>query len=157
MEPGSFEIFAELSVTMLGFSGITAVLGGSQLDSPFIIVRIKGLLFCAGVAGVASIMPLAGLTLEHSAYLFELLLLSLMAWNFLGFRSISSHRASLPIFIPLIALLLSSSIFLGYQLYFEASNLTSAYAFGISACLLCAGSYFIRVVLSMIQSRRDST
>ena len=149
----SLSIFAELSVAMLGFSGITAVLGNSQSDIPFIAGRIRGLLFTSGIAALASILPLTGTSILSSSYIFLVLLASLVVWSLTSFLAIKDYQASLAIGISCLGAIASAMIWLGYSVYTQADTLVSAYAIGISACLLTAGVFFIRVVLSMVDYR----
>ena len=54
----TFEIFAEMSIAMLGFSGLMVAI--SDVSS-IVVARVKGLLFFASIAAICSVIPLTGL------------------------------------------------------------------------------------------------
>ena len=156
MDVQSFEIFAEVSVALFGFSGLAAVVGGSKQKQTYISVRIRGLLFTSGVAAICSIAPLTGLNLLYCSVLYIVLLVWTQYWAISGFMRQQSSQASWMIYVPSFTAMVVAVASLLYGILLDPSLLFYAYMYGICVMLVVAGIFFIRMVLSISTNMEDT-
>ena len=151
MDYPNLDVLAEVSVALLGFSGLTVVLGHSRFHQLGVVYRMRGLLYASSIAFVASILPLVGIPLPASVILLAL------AMSFLGVfvgrasfgRQASSIRPSpvlLWTFYPTL-LLLTIALWLSPLLMPESNFVVFRFAIGFN--LLLAVVYFVRLILSV--------
>ena len=154
MDTQSFEIFAELSIAVLGFSGITAAIGSQTQQKSFLAARAKGLLFAGGVAAIFSVAPLTDLSLAYCAIGYMCSSSSLLVWAFFGLHRNPQARSSIFIFSIGNAIIITAIGALAYSLALAPELLPKAYVFALSMVLLLAGIFFVRLVLALTSSER---
>jgi hypothetical protein len=155
MELDTLEIFAELAVAILGFSGIVAVIGDSTSSRPYIVVRIRGLLLTASVAAVSSIVPLTGLGLSYCSILLVILLLGSAIWGFWLMKQQSANPSWIVFYVSQTAILIGVG-WLIVGLAFRPELLVSGYLYSIVSMLLMAGLFFVRMVLAITTESRGT-
>jgi hypothetical protein len=67
MDYTNLQVLAEVSVTLLGFSGITAIMGYSRFAQKGVKYRMQGLLYGSSLAFIGSILPLVGIPILPAA------------------------------------------------------------------------------------------
>jgi hypothetical protein len=81
MDFTNLQVLAEVSVTLLGFSGLAAVIGHSRFDPRGVEYRTLLLLYTASAAFVGSILPLVGVPILLAAIGFATLGSVLLVWG----------------------------------------------------------------------------
>ena len=155
MEVESFEIFAEISVALFGFSGLVAVLGNATQQA-FFSTRIRGLLFSAGAAVICSVAPLAKLDLVYCAFLYVGLAVAMQAWAITVLMRTHGARASWTIYFAMLTLSLTAVGALLYGVFRDTEVLHTAYLFGLCVQLFTAAIFFIRMVLATTTELDDT-
>ncbi len=150
----TFEIFAEMSIAMLGFSGLMVAI--SDVSS-IVVARVKGLLFFASIAAICSVIPLTGLSLTLCSLVYIVLVLAMNVWSYINFFLNPQAQASKGIYISLTAALISAIIVLTYCIFYKNDLLLDAYIGAISVALLCSGTFFVRMVLFLVSEKGEST
>lgn len=145
-----FEILAEVSIAVLGFSGITAAIGSQTRRMGFFAARVKGLLFAAGIASVCSVAPLASLQLFYCSIGYILFATSLLVWAIFGLLRNPDAQTNLGVFVVGNSILLSAIGSLVYALIIAPENLFGAYVYSLCMSLLLAGIFFVRLVLAIV-------
>ncbi len=151
MDYPNLDVLAEVSVALLGFSGLTVVIGHSRFHQLGVVYRMRGLLYASSIAFVGSILPLVGIPLSASV------LLLAIAMSFLGVfvgrasfgRQASSIQPSpvlLWTFYPTL-LLLTIALWLSPLLMPESNFVVFRFAIGFNLVLSVA--YFVRLILSV--------
>jgi hypothetical protein len=151
----TFEIFAEISVALLGFSGLVAVLGNAT-QRAFFSTRIRGLLFSSGAAVICSVAPLAKLDLVYCAFLYIGLVIAMQAWAITGLMRSEGARPSWAIYVALLTLSLTAVSGLLYGVFLNTEILHTAYLFGLCVQLFTAAIFFIRLVLATTTEIEDT-
>jgi uncharacterized membrane protein YqjE len=154
MEAEGFEIFAEMSIAMLGFSGVMVAISKA---SATVVTRVKGLIFSASIAAVCSALPLTGLSLVLCSMGYIALVIVLVVWGYSSFYRNPAAQANKVIFFGLNGALLSAIVVLSYSVALAPRSLHQAYMYAIFAALLCSGSYFVRMVLFLVSERDSET
>ncbi len=139
------QVLAEVSVTLLGFSGITAVMGHSRFDQRGVAYRMQGLLYTSSLALVGSVLPLVGVPILPAAISIAALSSAGHIWagKILLGRSkqqIQFHPVLLWTFLPIgviatlppwwVILTLSEQLLVIYQLLIGYYMLTATTYFG---------------------------
>ena len=145
-------IFAEVSIALLGFSGLASALGSvSQKNRTFIKFRLRALLIVSGSACFGSLAPLTGLPLYYCAIAFSLLTAGIV---FVLVRSLVSTPDISPsrlLSVLCIGWALAGVGLQGYSLTFKPEWLSVAYMFALSGTITVATLFFIRFVLALVQ------
>jgi hypothetical protein len=158
MEYPSLEALAEVSVALLGFSGLSIVLGRSRFNPIGVAFRTQDLLFSSSTAFVGCIMPLVGIPLLASilslAVAMSVFSVWAVRWN-LG-RQASSIQVN-PIllwalFPPFV--LSTLSLWLSPLLVPESNFAVFKVAIGMN--LFLAVAYFVRLILSISTDETSS-
>ncbi len=158
MDYDNLQVLAEVSVTLLGFSGITAIMGYSRFDQRGVTYRMQGLLYTSSQALVASILPLVGIPMLPAAIAVAILGTATCIWAGkmqLG-GSGNEVRYSpflLWTFLPAGALV---SLSLWWSILFSTEHLLFIYQLSIGFNLLLATTYFIRLVASAFPANDGS-
>ena len=147
-ETGRFEILAELSVALLGFSGLMIAFGHSRFREVSAAARIRSLVYTTSAALVASLLPLLNLYLPISAVLLVAMLTAHLIWGcrvfLFGEKPVSTNLALVWFFmlanVPVIA-------WLAISLLNQGASLGAAYVTGIGYFLLASIFNFGRFVL----------
>jgi hypothetical protein len=147
----NLDVLAEVSVALLGFSGLTIVLGRSRFHQLGVAFRIRGLLYASSSAFVGCILPLVGIPLTVSVLVLALAMSYLSVWSGrVAFgRQASSFQPNLilvwALWPPFV--LLTLALWLSPLLTPESNF--AVFKFAIGGNLLLAVVYFVRLILSV--------
>jgi hypothetical protein len=153
-----FEIFAELSAALLGFSGLMIALRQAKFTPESLAARIRGLLYTAGGALVASLLPLINVPLLIACLVLLLIMVSHSSWAIrvwmLNARQLGANPVLGWIFVtaslPIIA-------WLGVALFRDIDTQLGAYIAAIGFLLLTSTYNFCRfLMLSLTTERPES-
>ena len=62
MDYSNLQVLAEVSVALLGFSGLTIVMGHSGFDQHGLAYRTQAMLYSSSLAFIGSLLPLVGIS-----------------------------------------------------------------------------------------------
>ncbi len=150
MDYTNLQVLAEVSVTLLGFSGLTAVIGYSRFDQRGIEYRTLLLLYASSVAFIGSIMPLVGVPVLFASIGIAVSMLVEMVWagNRMWGKSVATAKTS-PLFIwTLFPMFMISTFALWWSIISLAEKLLLIYELSIGLHLLLATVSFVRLVRS---------
>lgn len=159
MDYSNLQVLAEVSVALLGFSGLTIVMGHSRFDQHGLAYRTQGMLYLSSLAFIGSLLPLVGISISFSAIAMAALMSMGSAWA--GMRIF--HRSVPPvktspllnwIFFPMY-LISTSSLWLSLFVLSEQALLI--YKLAIGCNLLVAVIFYIRLVISFFGSDEVSS
>ena len=148
----NLSVFAEVSIALLGFSGLASALSSvSSKNRAFITIRLKALLIISGSACFGSLAPLTGLELYYCCVLLCLLTagaLFKIGHDFLNTAGVAPS--------PFLAFLtvgwgIAGVIFQLFALIFNPGFVPLAYSFTLSGTITVAILFFVRFVLAMVQ------
>ena len=158
MDYDNMQVLAEVSVTLLGFSGITAIMGHSRFDQRGVTYRMQGLLYTSSQALVASILPLVRIPILPAAIAVAILGSATCIWA--GKMQLGRTRNEvrpnpflLWTFLPAGALVMLS---LWWSILISAEYLLFIYQLSIGFNLILATTYFIRLVASAFPANDSS-
>ena len=119
MDYTNLQVLAEVSVTLLGLSGLTAVIGQSRFDQRGVAYRTQLLLYCSSVAFVGSILPLVGIPLLLATVAMAVSMTTLTVWigkNVIGLfqQKVQTSMALAWIFSPAFIML---TLFLWWSIF----------------------------------------
>ena len=141
--------FAEVSIAMLGFSGITSAFDRIYKRQKNLSVRTMGLLFTSGIAFFASITPIVGLpSVVASIILILLVGVSAISCMISVFRK-PVHSSNVWLVCLVNGSLLCSVGWLILALWSGGSSVNAPYMTTICLLLLAAALLFIRMILAM--------
>lgn len=154
----SLYLFAELSIGLLGFSGVVSALGRSRLSVDVRRFRINALLSFSTVTCFASLLPilLNNYAIEPER-LWVICSIMLVAGILVG-PSVTafSHSEIMRtdpflrvVRIPIFALLAVILIYVGYGLFFAREDLSAIYLVGVSYLLAMGIFHFCMLVASI--------
>lgn len=148
----NLSVFAEVSIALLGFSGLASALSGvSAKNRSFITIRLKALLIISGSACFGSLAPLTGLELYYCCVLLSLLTagaLFKIGHDFLN----ATEVAPSPFLVFLtVGWAITGVAFQLFALIFDPNLIPLAYSFTLSGTITTAILFFIRFVLAMVQ------
>jgi hypothetical protein len=151
MEYSNLDVLAEASIALLGFSGLTIVLGRTRFHPLGATFRIRGLLFTSSSAFVGCIMPLVGIPLTASIFVLALVMSFTSVW---AGKAIFGRQASSIQINPILYwtfmppfVLLALALWLSPLLTPEWNF--AVFKFAIGGNLLMAVVYFVRLILSV--------
>ena len=155
MDYTNLEVLAEVSITLLGFSGLTAILGHSRFDPVGVAYRTKMLLYASSVAFIGSILPLVGVPILLGAIgmAASMSVLTIWAGRYVFGWSVQKVQTSLAlnwIFFPSFTLL---TLYLWWTIFAFAAHLLLIYELSIGLYLLLATVSFVRLVRSAFVTR----
>ncbi len=149
MDYTNLQVLAEVSITLLGFSGLTAVIGYSRFDQRGIAYRTLMSLYQSSVAFIGSIMPLVGIPILFAAIGLATLMSVLTIWVGMRISGVSAAYKTHPlitgILFPMYVIVLSA---LWWSIVTLAGQLQFIYELSIGMNLLVATVAFIRLVRS---------
>jgi hypothetical protein len=151
MDYTNLQVLAEVSVTLLGFSGITAVIGQSRFDQLGVGYRMQLLLYTSSVAFVGSILPLVGIPILLATIGMAVSMTTLTVWtsrNCFGWsqQKVRASMALILIFFPAGIVL---TLLLWWSIFTLAEQLLFIYELSIGSFLLLATVSFVRLVRSV--------
>lgn len=149
-----FEVLAEISVTLLGLSGVTTVIGRSKFDQRGAEYRVLLLLYTSSAAFIGSVLPLIGVPILFAAVALAISATLLFVWGRAYWWSGARRRVSLnPIlvwlFFPTGILLL---LLMWWAIFTQSQHLQHVYQLAIGFFLLTATTAFVRLVRSVFVS-----
>ena len=147
METETFEIFADMSIAMLGFSGLMVAISKAAAT---VVARVKGLIFSASVASICAVIPLTGLNLVLCSIGYIALVSVLIVWGYSNFYRNPAAQANRAIFLVLNGAFLSAIVVLSYSIAIAPESLHQTYMYGLFVTLLCSGAYFVRMVMFLV-------
>ncbi len=148
MDYSNLQVLAEVSVALLGFSGITAIVGHSRFAQQGVTYRMRGLLYGSSAAFIGSILPLVGAPMLPAAVANAAINVAINIWaaKSLFGRSRQEIQAN-PVltwtFFPIAILV---NLHLWWSILVLAEQLLFAYQLQIGANLVIATLYFVRLV-----------
>ena len=165
MDTAALELFAELSIGLVGFAGVVSALGKSQLHIGVRMFRIRALLLYSATSLFASIFPIVSFSfgIENTSVLMAATILMIL--GFIGILFWFGRTARpltdaghLPVALArslgalgvVVILLLCSGLLL------FPSQLSSNYLVGLSWILMMGVFHFCMLVLS-IQLNEEGT
>ena len=159
MDYSNLQVLAEVSVALLGFSGLTIVMGHSRFDQHGLAYRTQGMLYLSSLAFLGSLLPLVGVSVSISAIAMATLMSMGSVWAGMRIfgRSVPLVKTS-PllnwIFFPMY-LISTSSLWLSLFILSEQALLI--YKLAIGCNLLVAVIFYIRLVISFFGSDEVSS
>jgi len=142
-------LFAEVSIAMLGFSGITLAFGRIYKRQKSLSVRTMGLLVTSGIAFLASITPIVGLPSVVASIILILLVGVSASWCIISVFRKPEHSSSVWLVCLVNGSLLCSVGWLILALWSDGSSVNAPYMTTICLLLLAAALLFIRMILAM--------
>lgn len=158
MDYTNLQVLAEVSVALLGFSGITAIVGHSRFAQQGVTYRMLGLLYSSSLAFIGSILPLIGIPMLPAAIVIAALNAAAVVWaGVMSFgparKEIQPHPVLVSIFFP-IAVVVNS--YLWWSIVASTERLLFAYQLQVGTLLLLATVYFVRLVSSAFGNEDSS-
>ncbi|MEM1434112.1 MAG: hypothetical protein AAGG11_08680 [Pseudomonadota bacterium] len=148
----NLSVFAEVSVALLGFSGLASALSSvSAKNRAFITIRLKALLVVSGSACFGSLAPLTELGLYYCCILLTMLTAGTVFTLGRDFLKASDVSPSPFLVVLTVGWALAAITFQGFALVFDPSLVPVAYMFALSGTITVAILFFIRFVLAMVQ------
>jgi len=80
MDYTNLQALAEVSVTLLGFSGLTIVMGRSRFDQHGLAYRTQGMLYNSSLGFIGSLLPLLGIPISLGVIVMAVLMSTLALW-----------------------------------------------------------------------------
>jgi hypothetical protein len=154
----TLNLFAELAIGLLGFSGVVSVLGKSKLPVAVRKFRVVALLMYSTMTCLASILPIVLISYQFELNLIWLISGSVLMVSLLVVpivtaskfsRILSTDTALRVIRVPVYMLLVIVWAYLGYGLLFDLENLQAIYLVGVSYLLAMAIFHFCMLVSSI--------
>lgn len=158
IDSNTLEMFAELSIGLIGFAGVVSALGRSRLHIDVRSFRVRALLFYSATALISSLIPIVagGFGFEGQTVVFFSTLimgaafLAILLWFGRTARPLTEN-GHLPIALArgLGTLGLMIIVMLAYGLVFARSYLDSLYLVGLTWILMMGVFHFCMLVLSI--------
>ncbi len=148
MDYTNLQVLAEVSVTLLGFSGITAIVGRSRFAQQGVTYRMQGLLYTSSLAFIGSILPLVGIPILPAAIGIAALTSAVIIWagkNSFG-RSRHEIRPNPALVWTVLPMAVMVNLYLWWSILTLAEQLLFVYQLQIGVQLLIATLYFVRLV-----------
>ena len=150
MDYTNLQVLAEVSITLLGFSGLTAILGHSRFDQLGVAYRTQMLLYASSVAFIGSILPLVGVPVLLGAIGMAASMSVLTVWaakRLFGWsaQKVPTSLALNWIFFPTFIML---TLYLLWSIFTLAEQLLLIYELSIGLYLMLATVSFVRLVRS---------
>jgi hypothetical protein len=155
MDYTDLQVLAEVSVALLGFSGITAIVGHSRFAQQGVTYRLRGLLYSSSLAFIGSILPLIGIPILPAGVAIAAFNSAAIIWaGAMSFgrskKEIQPHPVLVWIFFPFTILV---NLHLWWSIFALAERLFFAYQLQVGALLLLATVYFVRLVSSAFDAK----
>ena len=158
------EIFAEVSIGLVGFAGVVSALGWSRLHPRIKSFRVQALLLYGIAALAGSLFPLILSRFDLGAHVLwvysasSLLAIQLGTLIYLSLQLRPLVRAAqlpAPIALGVPTINVSSMLLLVYGLLFAGSALSAIYVVGLSTSLSLGVFHFYMLVVSIQSGDRD--
>jgi hypothetical protein len=159
MDYTNLQVLAEVSVALLGFSGLTIVIGRSRFDQLGVAYRTQGMLYSASLAFIGSLLPLVGIPISLGAIAMAASMSMACVWA--GMRAFGISMATVKtstllnwIFFPMYVM---STLSLWLSLFVLSEQALLIYKLAIGCNLLIAVVFFIRLVISFFGTQEVSS
>jgi len=152
----SLNLLAEISIALLGFSGLMVALGRSSFPEAGIYYRVAGLLGSASIALLASLLPIVNVPFSIAAWFVVLVSASFLSWSFVPFvvqGTATGSNYALAWFNILLGAVIT--IWLLLSLIPLTGKAEFAYVGLIGFYLFLGSVFFIRLVLSLNFNKGD--
>jgi hypothetical protein len=155
----TLELFAELSIGLLGFTGVVSALGRSSLSTEVRTFRISALLRFSSTSLLGAILPivLASYSLKEGTVWFASSLVlvaaifSIVFWGFVSNAKLLTSTKLLKVLAFLVAsIILTVTAYLLYGLVLRPDNLGSIYLVALST-MFGLGVYHFCMLVASIQ------
>ena len=151
MDYPNLDVLAEVSVALLGFSGLAVVLGHSRFHQLGVAQRTQGLLYTSSTAFLGCILLLVGLPLPASVLVLALAMSFMSVWS--GTKIFGRQARLIQPNLILVCALYPPFVILTFALWLSPllapeSNFV-VFKFAIGMNLLMAVVYFLRLILSV--------
>ena len=158
MDFTNLQVLAEVSVTLLGLSGLTAVIGQSKFDQLGVAYRTHLLLYNASVAFVASILPLVGIPILLATIAMAVSVTAMTVWGGKSIFGLFQQKVQMSValacvFYPPFVVL---TLFLWWSIFTLAEQSLLVYELSIGLFLLLATVSFVRLVRSAFVAENGS-
>ena len=154
-------LLADLSIALLGFSGIVVSLGSTNFSEEGYSKRIAALLWGSLVAFIGSILPILNVPIVVASMLLISLSTLLLAWatrTFVLGGNLQRTDTIAPLLFGLLTPAIVVAAWLAYCVVFDRSMLEYAYLSVVGCWLIVAASTFVRLVLALdFKKRTDDT
>ena len=146
-----FGLLAEVSVTLLGLSGLTTVVGSSKFDERGAEYRVLLLLYTSSAAFIASLLPLIGVPVSVAAGCLTVLASLMFAWGGVYWWPGSRRRVALNPFLTwtFVSLSILLLVVMWWATLTQSEHLQYVYQLAIGFFLLTATTVFVRLVRSV--------
>ena len=154
----TLNLYAELAIGLLGFSGVVSALGKSRLDIGVREFRVAALLTYSAMTLLTSLFPLilAAYQFEHGTtwMISTIVLMLLMPVGPISTARRYSHILNTDPFlkfirVPIFLMLGTVWFYLGYGVVLNSDNLNAIYLVGVSYLLLMGVFHFCLLVSSI--------
>jgi hypothetical protein len=159
MDYSNLQVLAEVSVALLGFSGLTIVMGHSRFDQHGLAYRTQGMLYNSSLAFTGSLLPLVGIPISFGAIAMAVLMSMGSIWA--GMRIFGKSEPPVKtspllnwIFFPMY---LMATLALWLSLFILSERVLFIYKLAIGCNLLVAVVFFIRLVISFFDTEEVSS
>jgi hypothetical protein len=155
----NLQVLAEVSVALLGFSGLTVVLGQSRFDQAGIAFRTEGLLYTSSLAFIGSLLPLVGVPVSLSAIAIATLMsvACVSVLRTLFGANAPTIRISKFLTWTTLPVYMLSTLALWFSIFALPEQLLLIYKLAIGCNLVLAVLYFIRLVTSTFGTNEVSS
>ena len=160
----TLELFAELSIGLLGFAGVVSALGRSRLSAETRTFRIGALLINSVTALIFSILPI--LISTHgfpenvqwtvATIFLGLAQVSTIAWSTRQVRSLSNTEVPNSLRIVMFSMITLAILYEFYGVVFQVDFLDAIYVVGLAVSFTIGLVHFCILVVS-IQTSTEST
>jgi len=150
MDYSTLKVLAEISVTLLGFSGLTAVIGHSRFDPHGVAYRTLLLLYASSVAFIGSILPLVGVPILLAAIGIAVSMSVNTVWTGRTILGISGATAKTSKLLnwTIFPVYVISTLALWWSIFSTTEEILFFYQLSIGMNLLVATVSFVRLVRS---------
>ena len=154
----ALELFAEISIGLLGFAGVVSALGRSRLPPPTRTFRITALLLYSVVALGGPLLPIVlfnhGLS-AMSVWLSSAIVLAsaqavVMAWGVRATQQlVRDDQLSASLAQVVFTIFIAAVLYLLYGIFFDRASLAAIYLVGVSFSLGLGVFHFVVLVVSI--------
>ena len=159
MDYSNLQVLAEVSVALLGFSGLTIVMGHSRFDQHGLAYRTQAMLYSSSLAFIGSLLPLVGISITFGAITMAALMSMGIVWagmKILGW-SVSLVKTNPLLNWMFFPVYLMSTLSLWLSLFVLSEHALLIYKLAIGCNLLVAVIFFIRLIISFFDSEEVSS
>ena len=160
----TLELFAELSIALLGFAGVVSALGRSRLSAEVRSFRIGALLINSVTALIFSILPI--LISAHgfsenvqwtvSTILLGIAQVSTIAWSTRQVRSLSNAEVPNSLRVVMFSLITLAILYEFYGVIFQVDYLAAIYIVGLAVSFIIGLVHFCILIVSIQNSTKNT-